>query len=372
MTGVDSQYANLLKEILFSGYEKDTRAGKTLSVFGHTMRFDMSEGLPILTTKKVAIKGVIEELLWFLRGESNIRPLVEHNVNIWTDDAYRHYKKVVTENNECVAEYFPEGEFDKCEVTGPFPILSKEAFVQAVKDGEEMILFYKKKPIVIRGVTQAPSRPYGQRQYRCGDLGPVYGVQWRRFGDSKTDQLMSVVESLRNNPDDRRMLVVAYNPDVLDQVALPPCHVMFQVYSRELTMGERLTYLPVGDEDVSTEHLDELGAPRRGISLMWTQRSVDVPLGLAYNITSYAILLHILANMVNMRPLELIASLGDCHIYKNQIEGVQEQLQREGADHLPKLKINFQIDGFDNLEVDDFIIEGYESDPPIKFPLSVG
>ena len=372
MTGVDNQYANLLKEILFSGYEKDTRAGKTLSKFGYTMRFNMTEGLPVLTTKKVGVKTVIEELLWFLRGESNVRPLIEHGVNIWTDDAYRHYKNVITENNECVSEYFPEGKFDKCDLTGPFTVLSKEEFVQAVKNRKEIIVFYKKKPLVIRNVVIGDMPPYGQRQYRFGDLGPVYGVQWRKFGSSHTDQIMSVVDTLRNNPDDRRMLVVAYNPDVLDVVALPPCHVMFQVYSRNLTRGERIEYLPVGEEDISDEHLDELNIPKRGISLMWTQRSVDVPLGLCFNITSYAVLLHILANMVNMKPLELIASLGDCHIYKNQIDGVQEQLKRNGADKLPTLTIKKHIDGFDDLSVDDFAIEGYECDPPIKFPLSVG
>jgi thymidylate synthase len=235
-------------------------------------------------------------------------------------------------------------------------------------------------------------------RYRFGDLGPVYGTQWRAFGRNQEDQIKNIINTLKTNPNDRRMLCVAYNPDELENMALPPCHVMFQFYTRELTNNERMKIfnrrymkgqIPKKWHDWFEEYsknteegadvsmpsdgsdYDLADIPKYGLSCMWTQRSCDVPLGIPFNIASYALLTHMIAEVVNMEPDELIASLGDCHIYMNQMDGVNEQLKGEG-NKLPTLEINRKVDNIEDFNFEDFVIKNYNPDPPIKYPLSVG
>ena len=334
MNRVDSQYLDLMRDILDNGVYKQTRAGWVKSVFGRQMRFNMKDGLPILTTKKVFTKGVIIELLWFLKGDTNIKFLVDNNVHIWDDDAYRHYLSIVNGEEK----------------------MTKEEFIEAVK-GEVLI-----------------------GEYKCGDLGPVYGAQWRKQGKKQIDQIKNIIEMLKTNPDDRRMICMAWNTNDFDEMALPPCHYGFQVYTRELTPTERLEWLwehSNGQYDEwkspTKQTLDDLGVPERELSLMWSQRSVDSFLGLPFNILSYSILLAMLAQCVNMTCGDVICSLGDAHIYEIHKEAVAEQLTRETNKYdLPKLVLNSNIKDIVNFTFDDIKIEGYESYPTIKAPLCVG
>lgn len=313
---VDNVYLNLLKDILINGVEKETRSGKVKSVFGRQIRFNLKEGFPLLTTKRVFYRGVIEELLWFLSGNTNIYPLVSKNVHIWDDDAFRFYKSISKDSEE--------------------QLKTKEEFIKAVLEKEKYVFLNKENN------NEA-------LLYQAGDLGPVYGKQWRSFGDvHPIDQIANIINTLKENPNDRRMLCVAFNPSDLNKMALPPCHVMFQFYTRKLSDG------------------------KIGLSCMWTQRSVDVPCGLPFNIASYAALTYMIAEVVGMVPDELIGNLGDTHIYLNQIDGVNEQLSRKGFSTLPTLTFNKKINNIDDFKFEDFNIENYQYDPPIKYTLNVG
>ena len=384
MNKVDSQYFELCKDILNNGVTKDTRCGSVKSVFGRLLRFNLAEGLPILTTKKVYTKGIIHELLWFLKGDTNIKYLVENKVYIWNGDAYRFYCEKVNKHNEILNEYKTNKMFV---IYTPIEVDSEEVFIQNVLEQKRIFLLDK---------------PYefdaSQYNYTYGDLGPVYGKQWRGF-DNKIDQINELIEKLKTNPEDRRMLCIAFNPTVLDEVALPPCHVMFQLYTRKLTDYERLqiaeqgkyvdekTYHELVKEAVTIvtsthnttvqsqalmQKMNDLKIPQYALSLMWVQRSVDCGLGLPFNITSYAILTHILAKLTNMVPDELICSLGDCHIYFNQRYALMSQLQREGYDTLPKLVIEGNQTRVEDFNYEDFKIVDYLCEEPIKIPLSVG
>jgi len=344
MNTLDKKYQQLLSDIIEFGVEKKDRTGTgTISEFGHQIRHNMSEGFPILTTKKVAWKQVVSELLWFLTGQTNIEFLHKYNNHIWDGD----YKK--------------SGRDD-------------------------------------------------------GELGPIYGHQWRNWGGWKEvkftgekdengylkptyikhsgiDQIDNLVKELKTNPDSRRLMVSAWNVSDLDKMVLPPCHYGFQCWTRELTLDERAKQhqnpnifydihgsFNIGDsiensdmtiEDREWLHgkFDEGGIPKRAISLMWNQRSVDTFLGLPFNISSYGLLLHLLANECGMIPDELICNLGDTHLYLNHIEQAKEQISRTPYE-LPTLKTNIKIDGICCATPDDFVLEGYQYHPTIKAPLS--
>lgn len=331
MNNVDRQYLDLVQDILDNGTRKQTRAGEVLSVFDRTMRFNLKEGLPLLTTKKVFTKGCIHELLWFLKGDTNIKYLVDNGVNIWTDDAYRYYKELCAKHRP-----YPGA------TEGEKP-LEKDDFVKNVIAGNiEQFYLYDEE-----------NEEFYVVNYTYGNLGDVYGKQWRRFGTSNFDQIQHIVDTLRTNPDDRRMLCVAFNPDVLysiESCALPPCHVLFQFYTRELEDG------------------------KRELSLMFMMRSNDVPLGLPINIESYSLLLYMMCKITGMVPGELVYHGIDVHIYTNQIDGCREQLTRKGSDDLPILKFTEgkEFKELSDFTYEDFIIENYNPDPVIKFPLSVG
>jgi len=304
MNNIERQYQQLLGDILENGVEKKDRTGTgTLSVFGRQIRHKMSEGFPLLTTKKMAWKTMVTELLWFLRGDTNIKFLLDYDCHIWDGDAYKNYTN---------------------KFLGYEDVPSKEEFIKEIKTNNE---FAKK----------------------WGELGPIYGKQWRSWGDGDEyvdgivymkyppiDQITNLVNELKTNPDSRRLMVSAWNVGELDQMVLPPCHYGFQVYTRELSIEEQVrAYEKMG----YTKNIDPLDyAPKRAISLMWNQRSVDTLLGLPFNIASYGLLLEIIAKEVNMVPDELIGNLGDVHLYKNHIEQAKEQMYRRPYD-LPSVRI---------------------------------
>ena len=329
MNKLDKQYQELLQNILENGVEKSDRTGTgTLSVFGEQIVHNMNEGFPLLTTKKMAIKTMVTELKWFLRGDTNIKYLVDNNCHIWDGDAYKRYH-----------QSFPETE-----------MLSKEQFIGKIKTDDE---FAKK----------------------WGELGPIYGYQWRRHSryGVRYDQIKTLIEQIKTNPDSRRLMVNAWNVEQLDQMTLPPCHYGFQVYTRLLNLDERIDWynknnVPLGKStDYFHEHMDDMGVPRRTISLSWNQRSVDTFLGLPFNIASYGMLLCLLAEEVGMIPGVLIGNLGDTHLYSNHLEHAREQVSREPFEHLPKLKlsnVNILNGEF------DYEILHYHSHPTIKAPLS--
>jgi thymidylate synthase len=311
MNTLDKKYQDLLQDILDNGMHKSDRTGTgTISVFGRQIRHNMNQGFPALTTKKLAWKQVVSELLWFLTGQTNIAFLHKHNNHIW------------------------DGDYEKSGRTD-------------------------------------------------GDLGPIYGKQWRKWDgkNGRIDQIDDLVRELKTNPDSRRLMVSAWNVGELDQMVLPPCHYGFQIYTTELSDERRYNIWFNNNYETGMERFFDANnlpdfnnsyytpTPKRSISLMWNQRSVDTFLGLPFNIASYGLLLHIIANEVDMIPDELIGNLGDVHLYSNHIEQAKEQIRREPFD-LPILKTDAKMDGICCNVPDDFILEGYQSHPAIKAPLS--
>jgi len=316
------QYLDYLQDILDHGTEHADRTGTgTIRVFGRQLRFDLTEGFPLLTTKRVWMRGVTEELLWFLRGETNIQSLVQAGVSIWTDWPLQRYR----------------------EETGTD--IDPEAFEQKIAEDDAFA-------------------------ERWGDLGPVYGKQWRDFEgpERRVDQIDRLVEGLRKNPHSRRHVVSAWHPAQLDDAALPPCHYAFQCFTRELSLEERRS-IAASKEEANHEHLDGLDVPRRALSLTWNQRSVDSFLGLPFNIASYALLTHMLAQQADLVPEELIFSGGDCHIYQNHVEKVEEQLTRTPYQR-PTLRLR-ERESIDAYTTDDVVIEDYEHHPALSAPIAV-
>lgn len=363
---LDSKYQQLLFDVFTKGHKKLDRTGTgTISTFGTTLRHSMKEGFPLLTTKQMAWKSIVTELLWFLRGETNIQSLVKDNNTIWVGDAYKRYCKCTEANTNEFDEWMRDNGDDT------LSMFTKEQFIEKIKTDDKFAAMW-------------------------GEMGPIYGKQWIRWSaeDSVTgekyefNQLQDVVERIKTLPDDRRLLVTAWNPGELKSMVLPPCHILFQFWTRELTDAERRQY--VADNFLSKEtesniwlgeSLDwsrieqEFGQiPTRAISLQWYQRSVDTPLGLPFNIASYALLLEIVANDCNMVSEDLIFVGGDTHIYTNQLNGVDEQLSRETLHSLPKLAIENSgniIDNIKDINWSQFSVkETYKSQDKIDFPLS--
>ena len=390
MNRLDKRYQDLLEDILDNGIVKTDRTGTgTISVFGRQIKHKMSQGFPLLTTKKMAWKTMVTELLWFLKGDTNIKYLVDNGCNIWNGDAYKNYTKEV---NILIDGYMCGdimGMQSHIEVMFSNPDdltpLTQEEFIDKIKTNDE---FSKK----------------------WGELGPIYGKQWRSwetedeyldgvsyFKYPPIDQIQNLINDLKTNPDSRRLMVSAWNVGELDQMVLPPCHYGFQVYTRKLTGEEMWDLLKkkVGEERFQlmvedivpfggglSEELQSYNIPKRAISLMWNQRSVDTFLGLPFNVASYGLLLEILASEVNMMPEDLIGNLGDVHLYSNHIEQAKEQISRDPFKNLPVLKFSpIQLAHFEHhrdtfedhikeSQPYQFMIEGYESHPPIKASLS--
>jgi thymidylate synthase len=389
MNNIDHQYQVLLQDILDNGVSKQDRTGTgTISVFGRQIRHKMSEGFPLLTTKKMHFKSIVTELLWFLRGGTNIKYLVDNGCHIWDGDAYKNYLKWFDRQSK---SFRKQGI-----VRNPW---TKEEYIEQIK--------------------------LGNVDTDLSELGPIYGKQWRSWKKNDSfiveddvwknnegwcslkdfnkdelyiDQIANLINDLKTNPDSRRLMVNAWNVGELDQMVLPPCHYGFQVYTRELSLEERVeiarktlskeTFYEYGNlspftTPIITYWLNQHNIPKRAISLMWNQRSVDTFLGLPFNIASYGLLLEIIAKEVNMVPEELIGNLGDTHLYSNHIEQAKEQINRESY-QLPTLKfsdwfVNANKEGhsstvFDDwinsLKPNDFSVERYQSHPAIKAPLS--
>lgn len=330
LNNLDKIYHDLLQDILDNGYEKKDRTGTgTISVYGRQIRFNMKDGFPLLTTKKLHIRSIIHELLWFINGETNVKYLNDNGVTIWDE---------WVDTN--------------------------------------------------------------------GDLGPVYGKQWVDWGGAYEtiltrekdenghhkfvkkhhpgiNQIQRLIDRLNTAPDCRRMIVSAWNVGELEQMALMPCHYGFQIWTRELTLEERYNLWFVNNYETGMERYFDPNklpdfdndyytpTPKREISLQWSQRSVDVGLGWPFNIASYALLLHMIAQQVNMVPGELIGNLGDTHIYTNHINPIKEQLKRNSKTmELPKLILNKAKDIF-SYKYEDFKIEGYDAHPSIKMDISI-
>ena len=351
---LDKQYTDLLQDILDNGVNKQTRNGEVLSVFGRQIRHDMKDGFPLLTTKKMHFKSIVVELMWFLKGDTNIKYLVDNNCHIWDGDSFSNYLK------------------------------NRDRFSN--KDNI-------KEDVVVNGMNGSSNRAYTQEEFinkiktddefakKWGELGPIYGKQWRDWNGESSyyvkpatynldytvqtpkqkveytvkgiDQIANLISELKTNPDSRRLMVNAWNVGELDQMVLPPCHYGFQVYTREMSVQERQKYdnhfdSLIGEYPDHHITLDKRGVPRRAISLMYNQRSVDTFLGLPFNIASYGLLLEIIAKTVNMVPDELIGNLGDVHLYNNHIEQAKEQIGREMS-FIERTNYGINILGYDGL-----------------------
>lgn len=297
-------YLELLRDILETGTNKSDRTGTgTRSVFGRQIRFDLSQGFPLLTTKKVFLRGVIIELLWFLKGESNLKFLVDNDVHIWDDWPYQYYKNQVSKETDQ-------------------EILTKEDFIAKIKEDED---FAK----------------------RWGNLGPVYGVQWRHWrtpDGQEIDQIAKLIETIKVNPDSRRMIVSAWNVADIEEMAkagLPPCHTMFQFY---VSSGK--------------------------LSCQLYQRSADVFLGVPFNIASYALLTLMIAQVTDLIPGEFIHTFGDVHIYSNHMDQVKLQLERSPKS-FPIMKLNSSVKDIFGFKAEDFTLEGYDPYPAIKAQVAI-
>ena len=312
------QYLELLEKIKQEGIEKSDRTGTgTKSIFGYQMRFDLSKGFPILTTKRVPFGLIKSELLWFIKGDTNIRYLLQHNNHIWDEWAFKRYVESADYTGEDMTDFgrrsLQDPEFKE--------VYEKEleTFCQRILNEDDFAAKY-------------------------GELGNIYGSQWRHWKTTQgetIDQLAQVIEMLKTSPDSRRLIVSAWNPEDVPSMALPPCHTMFQFY--------------VADGKLSCQLY---------------QRSADVFLGVPFNIASYALLTHLIANEVGLEVGEFVHTLGDAHLYLNHLEQVDLQLSRETYD-LPQLVLKHPEKSLYDLEVTDVVLEGYECHPTIKAPIAV-
>ncbi len=288
------QYLDLCRHVLEHGEKREDRTGTgTISIFGYQMRFDLTNGFPLLTTKKVFYRGIFEELLWFLSGNTNIKPLVDKKVGIWNEWPYDKYSKSPDFKGETLEE-----------------------FIEKIRDDQEFADKY-------------------------GNLGPVYGKQWRDFNG--VDQISQLIEGIKNNPFSRRHLVVAYNPSEVKDMALPPCHSLFQFY---------------------------VSADGKKLSCQLYQRSGDVFLGVPFNIASYSLLLAMVAQVCDLEPYEFVHTFGDVHIYLNHLDQINEQLSRTPRP-LPKLVLNKDVKNIFDFKYEDIKIEDYDPYPAIKGAVSV-
>lgn len=286
------QYHDLVAHVFKYGHQKQDRTNTgTISSFGYQMRFDLKEGFPLLTTKKVFYKAIIYELLWFIKGDTNIKYLVDHGVKIWNEWPYENYKKHPSYQGETL-----------------------DAFVEKIKTDSKFAKEF-------------------------GDLGPVYGAQWRNFNG--VDQLAQVIDLIKHQPQSRRMILSAWNPAEINNMALPPCHTLIQFY-----------------------------VANQKLSLQLYQRSGDIFLGIPFNIASYALLLEMVAQVTNLEVGEFVHTIGDAHIYLNHVDQLKMQLNRE-IRSLPKLKLNPDIKDIEDFTFEDIEIIGYDPHPPIKGVVAV-
>ena len=365
---VDEEYFRLINLILENGKVKKNRTGvDTIGVFGAQAKFEVDmEAFPILTTKKVWFKGIVHELLWFIKGDTNIKYLVDNDVHIWDEWAYARYKKKKIFELE-KDEYF-HGKGNPHSIHGQeVRLFTQDEFIEKIKTNEDFA-------------------------EKWGELGEgTYGGMWRDFpAHVKTnggtvlgvDQIHTVINKLQNNPDDRRMIVSAWHPYWVDHCALPPCHCMFHFNTEELTQEERLAIFEKGwdmkkalaewhqDKIDVDKALDEHCIPRRKLNLLLYQRSCDTFLGVPFNITSYSLLLAMVAHCVGMEPGTFTHTYGDLHIYQNHREQIDVQLKRSHK-KLPKLWLNPKVKNLFDFKFEDIKLEGYDPHPAIKGEVAV-
>lgn len=319
MSNSEQAYLQLLKYVLEHGTKKEDRTGTgTISTFGYQMRFDLNEGFPLLTTKRVPFRLVASELIWFIQGDTNIRYLLQNNNNIWNEWAFKKWVESSSYKGPDMTNFGLRSQQDEA-----FKLLYEE----------QMELF---KQNVLTDDSFAAE---------FGELGNVYGKQWRDWKTSQgdtIDQLKDVIETIKSNPDSRRLIVSAWNPeDVPSNMALPPCHTMFQFY---VTNGK--------------------------LSCQLYQRSADIFLGIPFNIASYALLTHMVAHECGLEVGDFVHTLGDAHIYTNHLDQIETQLSREMR-ALPQLKLNADKKSIFDFDVDDLTIEQYNPHPGIKAPVAV-
>ncbi|MCR5113968.1 MAG: thymidylate synthase [Acholeplasmatales bacterium] len=291
------QYLELCKKILEEGTWKDDRTGTgTYSIFGYQARYNLEDGFPLLTTKKVFLRGIIHELLWFISGDTNIKYLDDNNVHIWDDWAYKAYSQSDEFKGETIEE-----------------------FAEEIKNADKDSEFVKK----------------------WGELGPVYGRQWRNFNEEGVDQLANLIEQIKTNPNSRRLIISAWNPCEVDQMALPPCHSFMQFYVID---GK--------------------------LSCQLYQRSADVFLGVPFNIASYALFTMMIAQVTGLKPGEFIHTMGDAHIYSNHVDQIKLQLSRD-VRPLPKMHINPNVKSIFDFKIEDFELTDYNPHGRIKGKVAV-
>ncbi len=353
----DKEYFRLVETVLREGKVKKNRTGvDTVGIFGEMAKFNLLDSFPILTTKKVWFKGIVHELLWFIRGDTNIKYLVDNDIHIWDEWAYKKYcDKIHSQYGKDHPNYRP---------------LPMDYFINYIKD-------YTGVPLE-------------------GELGEgTYGGQWRAFPYYKkdggmehdnggspytpnfratVDQLKKVLDKLKTNPDDRRMIVSAWHPYWVDHCALPPCHVLFHFNTEELDYSERWNIAHNYSKDFMRGHtheiMDEMGVPKRRLNCLLYQRSLDLPIGGPFNISSYALLTCMIAQCVNMVPGVFTWSMGDTHIYINQIPMIKEQLKREPKNP-PKLWLNPSVTNLFDFKYEDIKLIGYDPHPAIRMPVAV-
>ncbi len=311
------QYLDLCKHVLETGTKKEDRTGTgTMSVFGYQMRFDLNEGFPLMTTKKTAFRLISSELLWFLKGDTNVKTLIEDRNPIWDEWAFEQWAK-------------------SDEYAGP----DMTDFGRRAATDEEFAAIYKVE------MDEFKKRVVADADFaeKYADLGPVYGKQWRSWstGEGTIDQIANLIDGIKRNPDSRRHIVTAWNPSEVEDMALPPCHALFQFY--------------VADGKLSCQLY---------------QRSADIFLGVPFNIASYALLVHLIAHECSLDVGEFVHTLGDAHIYANHIDQVNEQLSREPK-KLPTLKLTIEDKSIFDLTTSDIEIENYDPHPRIKAPIAV-
>jgi len=387
------QYLDLLTRIKNYGcYKPAARANmpSSTSLFGYQFRHNLADGFPILTTKKVSFKNIVIELLWFLRGDTNIKYLIENGLNIWNEDAYNYYCKIACVNNEEVNSILLPIS-SKMGVRNAHPIFEADGY--SMLQFEEFCDMMKKTP-----KEDLPK----YKNYILGDCGHQYGKVWRDWENfignngnaiyfNNIDQIKNLIEGLIKNPESRRHIVTAIDPAHDTNLALYWCHAMFQFNCRPLTMGEKVQWV-MKNRDIEMENLaiteEALSkrTPQYYLDCQLYQRSADSFLGVPYNLTSYSLLIEIVAQMCNMISGELVHTFGDVHIYENHDEQTDEQLKRTPT-KLPKLlfkdKFHNDIEQFrnenmtisefiNNIEVDSFALEGYNPQEAIKGKLSTG
>lgn len=318
MSTSEQAYLQLLRDVLQKGVRKEDRTGTgTISMFGYQMRFSLSEGFPLLTTKRVPFKLVASELLWFIKGDTNIRYLVQHKNNIWNEWAFKRWVESDMYHGPDMTDFGL-----RCQTDAVF----------AEQYNEQMEMF-KERILLDEGFAS-----------KYGELGNVYGKQWRDWKTAQggtIDQLKDVIATIKSNPDSRRLIVTAWNPEDVPTMALPPCHTMFQFYVSE---GK--------------------------LSCQLYQRSGDIFLGIPFNIASYALLTHLIAHECGLQAGDFVHTLGDAHIYSNHMDQIEIQLSREPKP-LPKLLLNSDKQSVFDFDLEDLSLEAYDPHPTIKAPVAV-